>query len=440
MTKPQLSFHASRRQELLKQIDKHSLVLVFGATPKQKSFDFDYLLKQNRNFFYLTGFEEPNSALMLAPAGIKVSTGKNKFKTVKEILFVQQKDKSKEVWTGKRLGFENVNKELGIEHGMVNTELMNFLTTNLTPQINKLYINIPEFYALTGEMKRIIIDLYEKLFTMTPDFQLTDVNYLFGKMRFVKTDYEITEMKRSADICVNAFEDVITQVRAGMYEYHIQSILEYNYKNYGAMDVAFIPTVASGNNACTLHYESNQAILKNGDLVLIDSGAEFNGYNSDITRTIPVNGKFTKEQKEIYNLVLKVQKDVIKKIKPGVKLSDLKKFTKDALAKGLLALKIIKRKEEITKYYMHGVGHHIGLDTHDAVNANEEYDIFKPGNILTVEPGIYIAKDSDAPKKYCGIGVRIEDDILVTKNGNENLTSRLVKEVKDIENMMKLKF
>ncbi|MCX6165455.1 MAG: aminopeptidase P N-terminal domain-containing protein [Ignavibacteriae bacterium] len=436
MTKHKLSFHKSRRQELLKQVEKDSLVLVFGATFKHKSYDYDYPFKQNRNFFYLTGFEESHSALLLAPGGIKVSAGKNKFKTVKEILFVQQKDKAREVWTGKRLGFENVNKELGIEYGMVNTELMNFLTIDLSPQINKLYLNIPEFYALTGEMKRIVIELYQKLHTMTPNVQLIDVNNIIGKMRFVKTDFEIAEMKRSADICVNAFEDAITTLKAGMREYQVQSILEYNYKIYGAQDVAFNTIVASGNNACTLHYETNQDTLKNGDLVLIDSGAEFNGYNSDITRTVPVNGKFSKEQKEIYNLVLKVQKDVIKKIKPGVKLTDLKNYTKDALAKGLFALKILKKKEEITKYYMHGVGHHLGLDTHDAVKTNGEYDVLKAGNIITVEPGIYIAKGSDAPKKYHGIGVRIEDDVLVTKYGNEILTSRLEKEIDDIESMI----
>ncbi len=436
MPKNKLSFHKTRRQELLKQVDKGSLVLVFGATFKHKSYDYDFPFKQNRNFFYLTGFNEPHSALLLAPGGIKVSTGKNKFKTVKEILFVQQKDKAREVWTGKRLGFENVNKELGIEYGMVNTELMNLLTASLTPDVDKLYINIPEFYSLTGEMKRIVIDLYEKLFTMTPNIQIIDVNNLIGKMRFVKTDFEISEMKRSADICVNAFEDAITTLKAGMREYQVQSILEYNYKTYGASDVAFNTIVASGNNACTLHYETNRDILKDGDLVLIDSGAEFNGYNSDITRTVPVNGKFSAPQKEIYELVLKVQKEVIKRIKPGVKLSYLKNYAKDTLAKGLLNLKIIKKKEEVIKYYMHGVGHHLGLDTHDAVKTNNGYDVLKAGNILTVEPGIYIAKGSDAPKKYHGIGVRIEDDILVTKNGYENLTSALFKEVREIENYM----
>ena len=150
-------------------------------------------------------------------------------------------------------------------------------------------------------------------------------------------------------------------MRTGLYEFQIQSVLEYNYKSYGAMDVAFDTIVASGENACTLHYETNQDELKDGDLVLIDSGCEYNGYNSDITRTVPVSGKFSKEQREIYEAVLKVQKDVIKKIKPDVKLSYLKKFTKDALAKGLLDLKIIKDKSEVTKYYMHGVGHHLGI-------------------------------------------------------------------------------
>ena len=443
MNKFQKAFHKSRRRELLKKMDTNTIVLVFGSTFKHKSYDYDYSLKQNKNFFYLTGFTEPNSALLLTPAGIKVEYSKNKFKTVKEILFVQEKNKTREVWTGKRLGFENVNKELGIEHGILNKEIMNVLLASLTPMINKFYINIPELYSLTGEMKNIMIDIYERFFTMTPNIQLNDINSILGKMRNVKTDFEINEMKISADICMNAFEDVISQISAGLYEYQIQSVLEYDYRIYGAMDVAFNTIVASGNNACTLHYETNQDILKAGDLVLIDSGADYNYYNSDITRTVPVNGKFTKEQKEIYNLVLKVQKEVIKKTKPGVKLTALKKYTVDALAKGLMDFKIIKKKSEITKYYMHGVGHHLGLDTHDAVKTNlddkTDYDVLRAGNIITVEPGIYIAIDSDAPKKYHGIGIRIEDDLLVTKTGCEVLTSSLAKEVNDIEKMMREK-
>ena len=436
---PQLAFHKSRRNELLEKLDKHSLALIFGATFKHKSYDYDFPLKQNRNFFYLTGFEEPNAALLLAPEELKVYEGK-KFKRVNEILFVQEKDKSREVWTGKRLGFENVKKELGIEHGIVNTELLNFLTTSLTPQINKLYINIPELYALTGEMKKIMAGFYESLFTIVPNVQLIDINYTIGKMRYVKTDYEILRMKQSADICVNAFEDAITQIKEGLHEYQVQSILEYNYKSYGASDTAFNTIVASGNNACTLHYESNRDTLNNGDLVLIDSGCEFRGYNSDITRTVPVNGKFSAEQKAIYELVLKVQKDIIKKIKPGVKLSYLKSHTREELAKGLIELKIINKKEEVLKYYMHGVGHHLGLDTHDAVkfgyDEDFDYDILKEGNIITVEPGLYISEDSDAPQLFKGIGVRIEDDVLVTKAGNEVLTSALAKETEEIEDLM----
>lgn len=441
MNKQQLSFHKSRRENLLKHFDKHTLILILGNPLKNKSFDGDYTFKQNKNFYYLTGFTEPNSALLLAPGGMKVPAGKDKFTSVKEILFVQEKNKLKETWTGVRLGFENVKKELGIQHGILNSEIYNILLANLTPEINKLYINIHDLYSLTGELKKYLADFYEKIITMTSNVQICDVNYTLAKMRNVKTPYEIERMKISAHICVNAFEDAIRQVVPNMFEYQVQSILQYNYKVYGAMDDAFDAIVASGNNACTLHYEENKDRLKNGDLVLIDSGAEFQYYNSDITRTVPVNGKFTKEQKEIYDLVLKVQKDIIKKTKPGVKLTYLKKYTVDALADGLLKLKIIKNKNEISKYYMHGVGHHIGLDTHDACkntfDDKFDFDILKAGNIITDEPGIYIPKDDkDAPAKYRGIGIRIEDDLLVTKNGCEVLTEALPKEVAEIEIIM----
>jgi len=442
MDKQQIAFHKSRRENLLKQFDKHTLILVLGNPLKNKSFDGDYTFKQNKNFYYLTGFTEPNSALLLAPGGMKVRKGKNKFATVKEILFVQEKDKLKETWTGVRLGFENVTKELGIQHGILNADIYSILLANLTPEINKFYINVHDFYALTGEMKKYLADLYEKIITMTSNVQICDINYTIGKMRNVKTPYEITLMKISADICVNAFDDAIRQVRPDLYEYQIQSVLQYNYKLYGAMDDAFDAIVASGNNACTLHYEENRDKLKNGDLLLIDSGAEYQYYNSDITRTIPINGKFSKEQREIYELVLKVQKEIIKKTKPGVKLSYLKKYTVDALAEGLLKLKIIKNKKEVTKYYMHSVGHHLGLDTHDACkntfDDKFDFDILKAGNVITDEPGIYIPKDAkEAPAKYRGIGVRIEDDLLVTKTGCENLTGDLAKEVNDLEEIMK---
>jgi Xaa-Pro aminopeptidase len=441
MTKQQLAFHKSRRENLLNQFDKHTLILILGNPLKNKSFDGDYTFKQNKNFYYLTGFTEPNSALLLAPGGMKVSKGKNKFATVKEILFVQEKNKLKETWTGKRLGSENVPKELGIQHGILNADIYSILLANLTPEINKLYINIHDFYALTGEMKKYLADLYEKIITMTSNVQVCDINYTIGKMRNVKTPFEINQMKISADICVNAFDDAIRQVGPGLFEYQVQSILQYNYKIYGAKDDAFDAIVASGNNACTLHYEENTDKLKSGDLLLIDSGAEYEYYNSDITRTIPISGKFSKEQKEIYELVLKIQKEIIKKTKPGVKLSYLKKYTVDALAGGLLKLKIIKNKKEITKYYMHGVGHHLGLDTHDACKNTFDdkynFDILRAGNVITDEPGIYIPKDDkDAPAKYRGIGVRIEDDLLVTKNGCEVITGDLAKEVRDIEEIM----
>ncbi len=201
------------------------------------------------------------------------------------------------------------------------------------------------------------------------------------------------------------------------------------------------PIVAGGNNACILHYQSNDQVLKNGELLLIDSGAEYNYYNSDITRTFPVNGKFSEAQKLIYEIVLKANKECIRKIRPGVKLSDLKILSEKVLADGLHKAGLLKNKKEIKKYSLHGVGHHIGLDTHDAVPSSktfsEDNDILKSGNVLTIEPGLYFPVGSKGmSKKFSGIGIRVEDDILVTKNGSVNLTKGMVKEINEIEAVM----
>ena len=230
-------------------------------------------------------------------------------------------------------------------------------------------------------------------------------------------------------------------IKPGLNECQVQATLEYHYRYNGSEDIAYPPIVAGGENACILHYENNDQILKDNVLVLIDSGSEYNYYASDITRTFPVSGKFSKEQKLIYEIVLKANEECIKKIKPGVKFSDLKTISEKVLAEGLHKAGLLKNKKDIKKYSMHGVGHHIGLDTHDAVpgakTATEDNDTLKPGNVVTIEPGLYFTYEmKEIPKNFRGIGVRIEDDILVTKNGCTNLTKMMVKSVKEIENVM----
>ena len=438
MNTEQKKFHASRRKELAKLIGKNSIAIIFGNTLKNKSFDGDYPFKQYKNFYYLTGFKEPEAALVIAPGGIKI--GKDK-KKVYEILYVQPKDKHKEAWSGNRIGYENVFRELGIKNAFENMRLKNIMSNYIFRNFEKIYINFGEMLKLTHESKLMADLLFESLNIIAAHTEVTDVTYLMGKLRRVKTSFEAGKMKKAADITISAYNKVLQAIKPGLSEFEIQALLEYNYKSKGSEETAYHPIVASGENACTLHYELNNSIMKDSEILLIDSGAEYEYYCCDITRSFPVNGKFSKEQRAIYEIVLKANKECIKRIKPGISFSKLSQLSWNIMADGLQKLGILKNKKDILKYAMHGLGHHIGLDTHDAVQhekKNEfDYDILKAGNTVTIEPGLYLRKDmKEIPLKYRGMGIRIEDVVMVTKNGCINLTEKMVKEISDIENMM----
>lgn len=436
-------FHKSRREKLNSMLDENSLVIVLGASNVARSYDDGYKFKQNKNFYYLTGFNEPNSALILAPGGMQVHDEKSsKIIKTKELLFVQKKDPLRETWIGKRLGYSNVKKGLGIETGMENSKLGDILNDLITSdKYNKIYISLYDLNFLSGEVKEQLRSFESSWITLTTNVQIMDVNFILSKMRSVKNEFEIEQARYASTVTAAGFYNTIQMIKPDMYEYQVQALLEYHYKELGCQDEAFETIVAGGNNTCILHYNTNRNKLKSGELVLMDSGAEFNYYNGDLTRTVPVNGKFTKEQREIYQIVLDTQYAVIKKIKPGVKLTDLHKYSNEQLKKGMQKLGLLKKGYDSSKYTLHRVGHHIGLDTHDAV-ANKtigknDFDKLSIGNIITVEPGLYFPEDAkEIPERYRKIGVRIEDDVLVTKMGAEVLSDSLPKEIEDIEFLM----
>lgn len=440
MTKAEKEFHKSRRKEFSKLIGKDSIALIFGSTHQTKSNDADFKFKQYKNFYYLTGFNEPNSALLIAPSGIKIKIGE-KEKRVREVLFVQKKNPVLETWTGKRLGYENVQKELGIECGRENIELKTVLGSNSIFKFRRDYINFAEMMMLKGEMREIVNSFFNSLNIVAAEEELIDASFILGKMRTVKTQFEINQIQKACDITIKSYNETMKIIKPGLNESQVQATLEYHYKYNGSEENAYPPIVAGGENACILHYENNDQIIKDGELILIDSGSEYNYYASDITRTFPVNGKFSKEQKIIYEIVLKANEECIKKIKPGVKFSDLKILSEKVLADGLFKAGLLKNKKDIKKYSLHGVGHHIGLDTHDAVpgakTSTEDNDTLKPGSVITIEPGLYFTREmKEIPEGFRGMGVRIEDDILVTKNGCTNLTKMMVKRVSEIEKVM----
>lgn len=441
MDKAQKNFHKTRREEFSRLIGKDSIAVIFSSSHQNKSYDGDFKFKQYKNFYYLTGFTEPDSALLLAPGRVIINTYDNHLK-VKEAVFVQRKDPVMETWNGIRLGFKNVKQELGIENGFENHQIREILNGKVLQGFRRLYVNLAEMLKLTGDMKGILNFFLNTLNRTAPHIEIIDASFILGKMRSVKTHYEVELIKKAAEISICSYNKTLKFLKPGKNEKEVMTNLEYNYYINGSQDSAYPPIVASGENACILHYDINDKMLMDGQLLLIDSASEYNYYCSDITRTFPVNGKFTQEQKLIYEIVLKANKECIKKIKPGIKFSDIGKLSDKVLADGMIKAGLLKKKDDIKKYSLHGVGHHIGLDTHDAVphskTLSEDYDTLKPGNVVTIEPGLYFnSQMKEIPVKFRGMGVRIEDDILVTRSGCENLTGNMVKEVEEIESLMK---
>ena len=441
MEKIQQDFHASRRDEFRKIIGNNSIAIIFSATPETRSYDDTHLFKQNKNFWYLTGFNEPNSAIVILPEQVTLEEpfSKKKIKT-NEILFTLPKNPTAETWNGERLGSENVKSTLGISIGLP-IDLIPAFISKFFRKYKTVYTNIEKLFNLNSDMKGVMAFYVNDLIVRSCDHQISDANFIIGKMRRRKHNFEIEQMKKAIAITSEGFQRVMKTMKPGDYEYQVQAEIEYAYKYHGASDIAYRTIAASGNNACCLHYESNSMKMKDGDLIVIDSGAEYNMYNADITRTFPVNRKFNKHQKFIYQIILAANKECIKRSVAGASFKGLSDFSHKFIAVRLKKANILKDVKKVKDYTLHSVGHHIGLDTHDAVPygdfGDENFDLLKEGDVITIEPGIYFREDDKTvPKELRGFGVRIEDDILITKKGNINLSETIPKEPDEIEKIM----
>jgi Xaa-Pro aminopeptidase len=412
--------YKSRRESLGKKLSKNSLAVLFASSNKTRSNDTQYLYRQDSNFYYLSGFKEDGSALIII---------KEK-KSIKTILFVQKKDKQKELWDGKRLGVKKAKKRFLVDEVYEYQEFESIFKKEIA-KASTLYFDFKVDYSKVKILKRYAKNLSTH----------KNIAILISKMRLIKSDAEIELIKKAISITKEAHHRLMQMDKSQKYEYELQAELEYVFKKRGAYSDAYTSIVASANNANTLHYISNDKKLKDNTIILVDAGCEYQYYASDITRTIPVGKSFSDAQKEIYNLVLDTQMQIIQMVKPNVKRSDLQKKAIKLLTKGLVELKILKgdvkkliKKEKYKKYYPHGIGHWLGLDVHDDApykDKNSKEIPLKEGMVLTIEPGIYIDKDDKkVPKCYRGIGVRIEDDILVTKDGYENLSKDILKLIK----------
>lgn len=408
--------YAKRRKRVLKRLKPNSIAILFSQKSQIRSNDTHFAYRQSSNFYYLSGFKESDSAIVFL---------KDKTAT-KSILFVQKKDESFELWNGKLLGVEGAKKSFSFD------EVYSY--DDLETKLKEFMISKTNFY-FEFEKKD---DRLESLLKLTTKFySYKNISKIIQKLRLVKSKSEINLIKKAISITAKAHNKAKKMKKVGRYEYEIQAKMEYIFKKYGAYSDAYTTIVASGNNANTLHYIQNSRKMKKDELVLIDAGCEYEYYASDITRTISTTS-FTKGQQELYNLVLSVQKKIISLVKEGVKKSFLQEQSEKLLAKGLKKLGILSggmedilKHKKHKKYFPHGIGHHMGLDVHDQVAYNtkkgDEIEL-KKGMVLTIEPALYISKnDKSVNKEYRGIGIRIEDNILVKKNGCKNLSKKIKK-------------
>ena len=428
------ALYAERRARFMSQMTEGAAAFIPGSPMRTRSHDTHYKYRPDSDFYYLTGFNEPDAALLLIPG----------HREHRAIVFVPPKDPLKETWEGRRLGVEAAPATLGVDAAYSIDELTEVLVKYLT--------GVPTLYYGMGtypEHDQTVLALLPRLGNrhVQPPGTLVAPGTILHEMRLRKDATELELMRRAASATVEGYKAAVAAIRPGGYEYEVEAALEGTYRRMGADGSAYNPIVAGGENATILHYGNNCEKLEDGQLLLIDSGAEFGWYACDVSRTYPINGRFTPAQKAVYELVLKAQKEAIALVKLGQHVKSYHLKAVEVLTAGLVDLGLLQgdvqqliETEAYRQFYMHGTGHYLGLDTHD-VGAYKHGDDWRPmevGMVVTVEPGLYIASGTPGiDPAYWGIGVRIEDDILVTEGGQENLTAAIPKEVADIEAAMR---
>jgi len=423
-------FHQQKREALRNLMPEKSAAIFFANPVRTRSNDVDFQFSQDPNFYYLSGHLEPNAALIIfkEPRLLDgISTN--------EILFVQAKNPSQETWTGKILGVEGAKKMLEFKSVYKGIELKDFgINWTSLDEIIGIYPDQPNHAAFSNsELSDLVGYITESIAKAKKEIDERKLISMMTKLREIKSQEEIVLMQKAMDITIDGFNEMFKQLKPGMTEYQAQAIIEFHSKNGGSEYMGYPSICGGGNNSCVLHYTFNGKTLESGDLLLIDMGAEYHGYTADITRTVPVNGKFSEEQKIIYNLVLAAQNAGIAQCKKGKSFNDAHAAAYNVIATGLMQLGITTSTSQANKYFMHGTSHYLGLDVHD-VGA---YQKLQAGVVMTVEPGIYIDQGSNCDKKWWGIGVRIEDDILVTDGEPVNMTRALVRSVEEIEGAMR---
>jgi len=424
---------SERRSELSKKVLENSAIIVSSSPVKSRISDTDYLYRQDSNFYYLSGYEEPESILLIRPYAKKDNF----------IIFCRDRDPLKEQWDGFRSGQTGAVQDFGADKSL-SISSVDSLMPELLEGAKNIYYSMSSPCGLDQRINTWVDQI--RLNTRAgaePPQNLLSLDSVIHEMRLLKSDEEIAVMKQAAEITTEAHIRAMKAVKPGMFEYQLEAEYLYAFNKNGARAPAYNSIVGGGNNACILHYVENNSELKDGDVVLVDAGCEYKYYASDVTRTFPVNGSFTEEQKQIYSVVLEAHKQSMGQLKPGNKWNLAHEKSVEVIVEGLIDLGIIKssKKEaidtgEYSKYYMHRIGHWLGMDVHDVGSYKQDGDWrdLEPGMVMTIEPGIYILDSLEGVEdKWKGIGVRIEDDVLVTKKGFEVLTPDIPRSIEEVE-------
>ena len=427
------AIYKSRRINLSEKLPKNSVLLIPGANTQYRNADSAYAFRQDSNFYYLSGFCEPDSLMAII----------NNDDGINSIIFVPPKDKLKEIWDGHRAGPIGAVKEFLFDKAYDNSEIDNMMPEILFGCDQVLYP-----IGKKNGFDQKVIDWTTEASSKdrhSKSINILDASSTIGNARLIKDDHEISLIKKACDISAEAHIEAMKNVKNAESEQSIESLYVYEFSKRGGRFPAYTPIVAGGENACVLHYIENNKKLNKNELILVDAGCEYEMYASDITRTYPISGKFSKEQLEIYKIVLDAMNAAIDKVKDGNNIMEPQQISEKIITNGLVELGLLHgdpeelhKKGAFKDFYMHKIGHWLGLDVHDAGDYMEGDDFmkFKPGMITTIEPGIYISRSMDVDDKWKGIGIRIEDDILVTKDGNENLTKKVPSDPAEIESLM----
>jgi Xaa-Pro aminopeptidase len=427
--------YARRRRQLMRMAGNDAILVLPAAPERIRNRDTHYPYRQDSDLWYLTGFPEPEAVLVLVPGRTHGEA----------LLFCRERDPEREGWDGPRAGPEGAVEQFGMDDAYPITDLDEILPGLLEGRSRAYY-----HFGRDAEFDLKLIGWLNRVRAMVrqgaqPPHEFLELGHLLDEMRLFKTRDELKLMRRAADISIAAHQAAMRAARPGMHEYELQAALEYAMRMHDAVP-AYGSIVGAGDNACVLHYVANNSPVRDGDLVLVDAGAEYRGYAADITRTFPVNGRFSKEQRALHDLVGAAQAAALTQARPGVPYEAGHVAAVETLTEGLLRLGLLKGRLErniadgsYKRFYRHKTGHWIGIDVHDVGEYRIDGDsrLLEPGMVFTVEPGLYVSpEDTSVAVKWRGIGIRIEDDVVVTRDGHQVLTAGLARSADEIEDFM----